>query len=68
MAVAALVAVVGFVVLQQIRFGYPAQYDWPQRFLRFEYVPWIAVLLLVADVLLDYMPGVGRRARSAGAA
>ena len=57
MAVAALVVVVGYVVVQQIRFGYPAQYDWPQRFLRFEYVPWIAVLLLVADVVLDYVPG-----------
>jgi hypothetical protein len=67
MAVAALVAVVGFFVVQQIRFGYPAQYDWPQRFLRFEYVPWIAILLLVADVTLDYVPGAGR-ARAAGAA
>jgi hypothetical protein len=67
MAVAALVAVIGFVVVQQIRFGYPAQYDWPQRFLRFEYVPWIAVLLLVADVVLDYAPRASA-ARSADAA
>ncbi|HZP29242.1 MAG TPA: alpha-(1-_3)-arabinofuranosyltransferase family protein [Acidimicrobiia bacterium] len=65
MAVAALVLVVGYVVVQQIRFGYPAQYDWPQRFLRFEYVPWVAVLLLVADVVLDYVPGGAERPRTA---
>ena len=63
MAVAALVVVVGFVVVQQLRFGYPAQYDWPQRFLRFEYVPWVAGLLLVADVVLDYVPGASGAGR-----
>jgi hypothetical protein len=62
-AVAALALVVGYVVVQQIRNSYPAQYDWPQRFLRFEYMPWVAVLLLVADVVLDYVPGRTRLGR-----
>ena len=65
-AVAALALVVGYVVVQQIRNNYPAQYDWPQRFLRFEYMPWVAVLLLVADVVLDYVPGRGSAHRSGG--
>ena len=56
-AVAALVLVAGYVVVQQARNGYPAQYDWPQRFLRFDYLPWVAILLLVTDVVLDFVPG-----------
>jgi hypothetical protein len=52
-AVGALVAAAAFVVGQQLVQGYPAAYDWPQRFLRVDALPWLALLLLTASVVVD---------------
>jgi arabinofuranan 3-O-arabinosyltransferase len=52
-AVGALVVAAGFVVAQQLRQGYPAAYDWPQRFLRVNDLPWLALLLLAVSVVVD---------------
>ncbi len=56
-AIGALLVAVGFVIVQQVRQGYPAAYDWPQRFLKVDDLPWLAVLLLAADVVIDRLPG-----------
>ena len=42
-----------YVVVQELRLGYPAAYDWPQRFLRVNNLPWLALVLLAADVAVD---------------
>ncbi len=52
-AVAVLAVAVLFVIGQQLVQGYPAAYDWPQRFLRVNALPWLALLLLTATVVVD---------------
>jgi len=47
----------GFVIVQQVRQGYPAAYDWPQRFLRVRDLPWLTLLLVVADVVIERLSG-----------
>ena len=52
-AVGVLVVAAGFVVAQQVRQGYPSAFDWPQRFLRVNDLPFLALLLLAAGVVVD---------------
>jgi arabinofuranan 3-O-arabinosyltransferase len=52
-AIGALLAAAGYVVLQELVQGYPAAFDWPQRFLRVNELPWLALLLLAATVIVD---------------
>jgi hypothetical protein len=42
-----------YVIFQQARNGYPAAYDWPQRFLRVNELPMLAIVLLAATVAID---------------
>ncbi len=48
LAVAAL-----YVIVQQHRYDYVADLDWPARFTRVNDLAWLAVLLLVADVVIE---------------
>jgi len=48
-----LVVAAGYVVAQELVQGYPAAFDWPQRFLRVNELPWLALLLLAASVVVD---------------
>ncbi len=63
-SVGVLVLAAVFVMGQQLVQGYPAAFDWPQRFLRVNALPWLALLLLagsvVVDRVLDAEPGVPR--------
>jgi len=52
-AIGALVVAAGYVVGQELVQGYPAAFDWPQRFLRVNELPWLALLLLAATVIVD---------------
>ncbi len=52
-AVGVLVVAALFVIGQELVQGYPAAYDWPQRFLRVNALPWLALLLLTATVVVD---------------
>jgi arabinofuranan 3-O-arabinosyltransferase len=49
----ALVLAAAYVIFQQARNGYPAAYDWPQRFLRVNELPMLAIVLLAATVAID---------------
>ena len=51
--VVVLVVAGGYVVGQELVQGYPAAFDWPQRFLRVNELPWLALLLLAASVIVD---------------
>ncbi|MSO79935.1 MAG: DUF3367 domain-containing protein, partial [Acidimicrobiia bacterium] len=46
-------AAVAYVIVQQARNGYPAAYDWPQRFLRVNDWPMLATVLLACTVAID---------------
>jgi len=52
-AVGVLVLAAGYVVAQELVQSYPAAFDWPQRFLRVNELPWLALLLLAASVVVD---------------
>jgi uncharacterized membrane protein len=48
-------------VLQQFRYRYFSSFDWPTNFERVNQLAWLAVLLLVADVVVEVL----RRRRAA---
>jgi arabinofuranan 3-O-arabinosyltransferase len=49
----ALALAAGFIVIEQIRQGYPAVFQWPTFFERVHIVGWLAVVLLAADVVVE---------------
>ncbi|MGH9208189.1 MAG: hypothetical protein ACRD1G_16805, partial [Acidimicrobiales bacterium] len=56
----ALVALSGFYeIVQQYRYHYPPEFEWPTFFTIGNTLVWIAIALLVSDVLVEY----GRRGR-----
>jgi hypothetical protein len=57
---AVLAAAALYVIAQELHVGYAASYDWPQRFLRVNDLPWLALVLLVAAVVLDRVLDRGR--------
>jgi hypothetical protein len=42
-----------YVIVQQHRYGYPSDLDWPPQFTRINEVAWLAVILLLADVVVE---------------
>jgi hypothetical protein len=42
-----------YVVVQQYRYDYVADLDWPGRFTAVNDLTWLAVVLLVADVVIE---------------
>ena len=53
-APAALVLCAVYIVVQQHRYDYVSDLDWPNRFQRINDVAWLAVLLLFTDVLVQW--------------
>ena len=49
----ALAAAAGYVVVQQYRYDYPPDLDWPGHFQRINNLAWLAVILLLADVVVE---------------
>jgi arabinofuranan 3-O-arabinosyltransferase len=49
----ALAACALYVIVQQHRYGYPSDLDWPPQFTRINEVAWLAVVLLLADVVVE---------------
>jgi hypothetical protein len=59
----ALAACALYVIVQQRRYGYPSDLDWPPQFTRINEVAWLAVILLLADVVVERVrPRASRRA------
>lgn len=52
-APAMLVAAAGYVVVWQIRYDIPPGFEWPGEFSRAHPLAWLAVLVLVADTVID---------------
>jgi len=54
-----------YVIVQQHRYDYVSDLDWPNRFQRINDVAWLAVLLLLTDVLVQWARrrGVGQDSR-----
>jgi hypothetical protein len=51
---AALVALAGlYTAVQQFRYDYLPQFEWPTRFHRAHVIAWAAVCLLAADALVE---------------
>ncbi len=50
-------------MVQQYRYDYPPDLDWPGHFQRINNLAWLAVILLLADVVVE---ALRRRARGAG--
>ena len=46
-----------YVVVQQYRHDYPADLDWPGRFYDINNVVWLAVILLLADLVVERVRG-----------
>jgi ribose/xylose/arabinose/galactoside ABC-type transport system permease subunit len=44
-----------YVVVQQYRYDYPSNLDWPQQFARIDQLVWLAVILLLADVVIGWL-------------
>lgn len=67
-APSALVLCALYVVVQQHRYDYVSDLDWPSRFSRVNDLAWLAVLLLFTDVLVQWArrratrPGTGESA------
>jgi hypothetical protein len=63
-APAALMLCALYIVVQQHRYDYVSDLDWPNRFQRINDVAWLAVLLLLTDVLVQWARrrGAGRGA------
>ena len=40
-------------IVQQHRYGYPSDLDWPPQFTRINEVAWLSVVLLLADVVVE---------------
>jgi hypothetical protein len=49
----ALAACAAYVIVQQYRYNYPSDLDWPTRFDGINDVAWLAVILLLADVVVE---------------
>jgi hypothetical protein len=64
-APAALMLCALYIVVQQHRYDYVSDLDWPNRFQRINDVAWLAVLLLLTDVLVQWARRRGAR-RGAG--
>ena len=46
-----------YVVVQQYRYDYVADLDWPGRFTSINNLAWLAVVLLLADVVVERVRG-----------
>jgi hypothetical protein len=42
-----------YTAAQQVRYSYPAGFEWPTHFARVHPIAWLAVVMLVGVVLLD---------------
>jgi hypothetical protein len=63
-APAALAVAALYVVVQQYRHDYVADLDWPGRFTSVNDLAWLAVVLLLADVVIEVLRRrAGERAR-----
>jgi arabinofuranan 3-O-arabinosyltransferase len=51
----ALAAAALYVIVQQYRYDYVADLDWPGRFRSVNNLAWLAVILLLADVVIEHM-------------
>jgi hypothetical protein len=49
----ALAACALYVIVQQRRYGYPSDLDWPPQFTRINEVAWLSLILLLADVVVE---------------
>ncbi len=54
-----------YIVVQQHRYDYVSDLDWPNRFHRVNDVAWLAVLLLLTDVLVQWARRRGQRRTAA---
>jgi len=50
-----LAVAAGYVVVQQYRYDYVADLDWPGRFEKINNIAWLAVILLLADVVVEFL-------------
>jgi hypothetical protein len=58
----ALMAITGLYVTQlEVRYNFPAGADWPSNFSAVTWVAWLAVALLVADAVIEYLRSVRRQ-------
>jgi arabinofuranan 3-O-arabinosyltransferase len=44
-----------YVIVQQHRHHYPSDLDWPPQFTRINEIAWLAVILLLADVVVEWL-------------
>jgi hypothetical protein len=51
----ALAACAAYVVVQQYRYDYPADLDWPGKFYGINNLAWLAVILLLADLVVMHV-------------
>ena len=51
----ALALCAAYVIVQQHRHHYPADLDWPTQFTRVNEIAWLAVILLLADVVVEWV-------------
>ena len=59
-SVAAVVLAGAYTAVQQYRYRYPPEFEWPTFFHRAHVLGWVAVTLLAADVLVE-LAGPRRR-------
>jgi hypothetical protein len=58
----ACVAISGLYVTQlEVRYHFPAGADWPSNFSSVTWVAWLAVALLVADAVIEYLRSIRRQ-------
>ena len=60
----ALAACAAYVIVQQYRYSYPSDLDWPTQFDGINDVAWLAVILLLADVVVEAVRRRGVRGPS----
>ena len=65
-SVAAFAIATAYVVVQQARHGYPTISSWPSRFEDVADLAWLAVMLLGADVVVQWIRGRGSRSIASG--
>jgi hypothetical protein len=57
-----LVAITGLYITQlEVRYNFPPGADWPSNFSAVTWVAWLAVALLVADAVIEYLRSVKRQ-------
>jgi hypothetical protein len=61
----ALGACAVYVIVQQRRYGYPADLDWPPQFTGINEIAWLAIVLLLADVVIERVRRSAPSARDA---